>query len=120
LLLGRALLILADLVLAFTISPLMVFARAVLGGLHMALTQGLLAKLVVDTAPAELRGTGFGIFNLVSGGALLLASVIAGSLWSSLGASATFLAGAVFAVVAAIRGASRCTAPQAATYKLTE
>jgi MFS family permease len=87
---------------------------------HMALTQGLLAKLVANTAPAELRGTGFGIFNLVSGGALLLASVIAGSLWSSLGASATFLAGAVFAVVAAIRVASRCTAPQAATYKLTE
>jgi MFS family permease len=102
LLLGLALLIAADLVLAFAASPLIVFAGAALWGLHMAFTQGLLAKLVADTAPAELLGTGFGIFNLVSGGALLLASVIAGSLWSSLGASATFLAGAVFAAVAAI------------------
>jgi MFS family permease len=102
LLLGLALLIAADLVLAFAASPLIVFAGAALWGLHMALTQGLLSKLVADTAPAELRGTGFGIFNLVSGGALLLASIIAGSLWISLGASATFLAGAVFAAVAAI------------------
>jgi MFS family permease len=68
----------------------------------MAFTQGLLSKLVSDTAPADLRGTGFGIFNLVSGGALLAASVIAGTLWSVVGASATFLAGAVFAAVASI------------------
>jgi len=61
-----------------------------------------LSKLVADTAPAELRGTGFGLFNLVSGGALLLASVIAGALWSSLGPSVTFLAGAVFAATAVI------------------
>ena len=102
LLLGLILLIAADLALAFASSPMMVFAGAALWGLHMAFTQGLLSKLVADTAPAELLGTGFGIFNLVSGGALLLASVIAGSLWSSLGASATFLAGAIFAAVAAI------------------
>jgi MFS family permease len=68
----------------------------------MAFTQGLLSKLVADTAPAELRGTAFGVFNLVSGGALLLASVIAGSLWSVLGASATFIAGAAFAALAAM------------------
>jgi predicted phage tail protein len=68
----------------------------------MALTQGLLSKLVADTVPANLVATGFGIFNLVSGGALLLASVIAGTLWSSLGPSATFLAGAAFAAVAAV------------------
>jgi hypothetical protein len=68
----------------------------------MVFTQGLLSKLVANTAPAELLGTGFEIFNLVSGGALLLASVIAGALWNALGASATFLAGAVFAAVAAI------------------
>jgi MFS family permease len=68
----------------------------------MALTQGLLAKLVADTAPADLRGTAFGIFNLVTGGALLLASVIAGALWSMFGASATFIAGAAFAAIAAI------------------
>ena len=100
--LGLILLIAADLVLAFAASPLMVFAGAALWGLHMAFTQGLLSKLIADTAPAELLGTGFGIFNLASGCALLLASVIAGSLWSSLGASATFLAGAVFAAMAAI------------------
>jgi len=68
----------------------------------MAFTQGLLLKLVADSAPEELLGTGFGIFNLVSGGALLLASVIAGSLWNSLGPPATFLAGAAFAAMAAI------------------
>jgi MFS family permease len=99
---GLALLIAADFVLAFAASPLIVFIGAALWGLHMAFTQGLLSKLVADTVPAELLGTGFGIFNLVSGGALLLASVIAGSLWSFFGASATFLAGAVFAVLAAI------------------
>ena len=60
------------------------------------------SKLVADTAPTELLGTTFGIFNLVSGVALLLASVIAGALWSTFGASATFLAGAVFAAVAAV------------------
>ena len=102
LLLGLALLITADLALAFAASPLVVFAGAALWGLHMAFTQGLLAKLVADNAPPELLGTGFGVFNLVSGGALLSASVIAGSLWSTLGASATFLAGAVFAAAAAI------------------
>ena len=92
----------ADLALAFATSPPAVLAGAALWGLHMALTQGLLAKLVADTAPAELLGTGFGVFNLVSGIALLLASVIAGTLWSAFGAAATFLAGAVFAAVAAI------------------
>jgi MFS family permease len=98
---GLALLIAADFALALVSSALGVFAGASLWGLHMALTQGLLSKLVADTAPADLRGTGFGIFNLMSGGALLLASVIAGSLWSSLGPSFTFLAGAGFAGVAA-------------------
>ena len=111
--LGLMLLIAADVVLAAATSPLIVFAGAALWGLHMAFTQGLLSKLVSDTAPAELRGTGFGIFNLVSGGALLLASLIAGWLWSAFGASATFLAGAAFAAVAALgllAGVSRGTA----------
>ncbi len=101
-LLGLALLIAADIVLALAASPLIVLGGAALWGLHMAFTQGLLSKLVGDTAPTELLGTGFGIFNLVSGGALLFASVIAGFLWNVLGASATFLAGASFAAVAAI------------------
>jgi predicted MFS family arabinose efflux permease len=102
LLFGLVLLIAADIVLAFATSPLIVFAGAALWGLHMAFTQGLLSKLVAETAPAELLGTGFGIFNLVSGVALLLASVIAGYLWSAFGASATFLAGAVFAGITAV------------------
>lgn len=77
-------------------------AGAALWGLRTALTQGLLSKLVADTVPARLRGTGFGIFNLVSGGALLLTSVIAGALWSAVGPSATFPAGAGFAGIAAL------------------
>ena len=100
--LGLALLIAADGMLAFAASPLLAFAGAALWGLHMAFTQGLLSKLVADTAPTELRGTAFGIFNLVSGGALLLASVIAGALWSAFGAPATFVAGMAFAIVALI------------------
>ena len=102
LLVGLVLLIAADIALALARSPALVFAGAALWGLHMAFTQGLLSKLVADIAPAELLGTGFGVFNLVSGGALLLASVIAGWMWSSYGASATFLAGAGFAAIAAI------------------
>ena len=102
LLMGLALLVVADMVLAIAAGAQAVLAGAALWGLHMALTQGLLSKLVADTVPAPLRGTGFGIFNLVSGGALLLASVIAGALWNAIGPSATFLAGAGFAAVAAI------------------
>ena len=101
LLFGVLVLVVADVVLAIAVSPWTAFLGAALWGLHMAFTQGLLSKLVADTAPADLRGTAFGIFNLVSGGALLLASVIAGSLWSVLGGSATFLAGASFAGLAA-------------------
>jgi MFS family permease len=100
--LGLVLLIAADVVLASAQVPLVVYAGAALWGLHMGLTQGLLLKLVADAVPPHLVGTGFGLFNLVSGGALVLASVIAGSLWSTLGPSATFLAGAAFAAVAAM------------------
>jgi len=102
LLCGLGILITADVVLALATSAVMALLGAAFWGLHMAFTQGLLAKLVADTAPADLRGTAFGIFNLVSGGALLLASVIAGSLWTLFGPSATFIAGAAFAALAAI------------------
>lgn len=102
LLLGLAILIGADLLLAFASSFPLVLAGAALWGLHMAFTQGLLSKLVADTTPTELRGSGFGVFNLVTGIALLLASVIAGALWSAVGPLATFLTGAGFAGVAAI------------------
>lgn len=102
LIVGLAILVAANIVLAAATSPLPAFIGAALWGLHMGLTQGLFAKLVADTAPAEFRGTAFGIFNLVGGGALLLASVIAGALWSTFGAAATFLAGAAFATLAVL------------------
>jgi MFS family permease len=102
LLVGLLLLVAADVVLAIAASPVLVFAGAALWGLHMGLTQGLLSKLVADHAPSGLTATAFGIFNLVTGGALLLASVIAGGLWSAYGPPATFLAGAAFAGVAAM------------------
>ena len=99
---GLVVLIIADVALAMAASPWVAFLGSAFWGLHMALTQGLFSKLVADTAPVRLRGTAFGIFNMVSGGALLLASVIAGSLWSVFGAPATFIAGGSFAFVAAM------------------
>jgi MFS family permease len=99
---GLGILIVADLMLAVAMTPALVFAGTACWGVHMGLTQGLLSKLVADTSAAKLRGTAFGIFNIVSGGALLVASVIAGSLWSAIGPSATFMAGGIFAVVTAI------------------
>ena len=66
----------------------------------MGLTQGLLAALVADSAPADLRGTAFGMFNLIVGVAMLAASVIAGGLWDMIGPRGTFLAGALFTAAA--------------------
>ncbi|MCY1398626.1 multidrug resistance protein [compost metagenome] len=94
---GLVLLVLADLMLAQADSVAMVLLGVALWGLHMGFSQGILASLVADTTPAELKGTAFGLFNLVSGIALLLASVIAGGLWQRYGAGATFYAGACFA-----------------------
>jgi MFS family permease len=97
---GFGLLVAADLVLAFTSGIAGVAVGVALWGLHMGFTQGLLATLVADTAPPELRGTAYGIFNLLSGLALLVASVLAGALWGSSGSQATFLAGATFTALA--------------------
>lgn len=97
---GLVCLILADLVLALVSGLAGAFAGIALWGLHMALTQGLMANLVADQAPAELRGSAFGLFNLATGIALLTASVVAGLLWHRLGASSTFLAGAGYATFA--------------------
>ncbi len=99
---GFGLLVIADVMLALADSPALAFLGVAFWGMHMAFTQGLLSKLVADTAPGELRGTAFGMFNLVNGGVLLLASVIAGYLWSRYGASATFFAGASFAALSAL------------------
>ncbi len=99
---GLAVLIAADLALAVAGNLILVFAGVALWGAHMALTQGLFAKLVAEAAPEDLRGTAFGVFNLSTGLALLFASVIAGVLWDAFGASATFFAGAAFAVAAVL------------------
>lgn len=102
LVLGLALLLAADLVLAVTTGIAALGAGVVLWGLHMGFTQGLLTTLVAETAPPELRGTAFGMFNLVSGVATLLASIIAGTLWDFAGPEATFLAGAGFTAIAIV------------------
>jgi MFS family permease len=94
--LGLLVLIAADLVLALGNHWSTVVLGVALWGLHMGMTQGLLATMVADAAPADLRGTAFGFFNLMSGVALLAASVLAGLLWDGWGAPATFLAGAAF------------------------
>ena len=93
---GLLALIVADLVLANAHSIAIVFAGTAIWGVHMGLTQGVLAALVAATAPADLRGTAFGLFNLVSGFALLAASALAGWLWDAFGPAQTFYAGAVF------------------------
>jgi len=100
--LGLAVLIGADLVLAHAESWGVVFLGVALWGLHMGITQGLLATMVADTAPADRRGTAFGFFNLLSGLTMLVASALAGLLWDQLGASFTFYAGVVFCVLAQV------------------
>ncbi len=100
--LGLAVLAAADLILAANDHWAVVLAGVVLWGVHMGITQGLLATMVADTAPADLRGTAYGVFNLMSGVAMLIASVVAGLLWDWFGASSTFYAGAVFCVLALV------------------
>jgi len=97
---GLVVLIAADLVLASNDHWGVVIAGVALWGVHMGITQGLLATMVADTAPADLRGTAYGFFNLMSGIAMLVASVVAGLLWDRLGASFTFYTGAAFCLVA--------------------
>ena len=96
---GLAVLIGADLVLGSATHWSALLAGVALWGVHMGMTQGLLAAMVADTAPADLRGTAFGLFNLVSGVAMLIASVLAGLLWEWAGPAATFQAGAGFCVL---------------------
>jgi MFS family permease len=99
---GIILLVAADLVLAFVPGIAGVAIGVAVWGLHMGFTQGVLATLVADSSPAELRGTAFGIFNLVTGAALLIASVLAGVLWDRIGARATYLGGALLACLALV------------------
>lgn len=100
--LGIVFLIVADFILALAPGPWVVGLGAVFWGLHMGATQGLLSALVAHSAPDDLRGTAFGVFNLVTGLALLAASVIAGGLWSYVGPDMTFYAGAGFAALALV------------------
>jgi MFS family permease len=99
LIVGLLLLVAADFILAFAMGMAAVAIGAALWGLHMGFTQGLLATLIADTAPPELRGTAYGVFNLITGLALLLASVIAGAIWDAAGPQGTFLAGAIFTIL---------------------
>jgi MFS family permease len=100
--LGLVVLIAADLVLATDDHWMTVLLGVGLWGVHMGITQGLLARMVADVTPADLRGTAYGFFNLMSGLAMLLASVLAGLLWDRLGAAFTFYAGVVFCMIAAL------------------
>jgi MFS family permease len=104
---GLAVLIAADLVLAEAQGLAAVALGVALWGLHLGVTQGLLATMVADTAPAHLRGTAFGFFNLAGGIAMLVASVLAGLLWDQLGPGVTFCAGAVFSLAALLMLALR-------------
>ena len=97
---GLALLIAADLVLAWSNHWGWIWMGISLWGLHMGITQGLLATMVAEVAPEDLRGTAYGFFNLISGVAMLLASVLAGLLWDSFGAPFTFIASALFSALA--------------------
>ncbi|MFO1261854.1 MAG: MFS transporter [Rhodoferax sp.] len=109
---GLVLLIGADCALALFATGPGFWLGIALWGLHMAATQGLLAAMVADTAPADLRGTAYGFFNLVCGIALLIASALAGWLWDTWGASVTFWSGAALAAAALLLvGFQRRTQP---------
>ncbi|HEX7560003.1 MAG TPA: MFS transporter, partial [Usitatibacter sp.] len=101
LLIGIAMLVAADVALASTRSLAGLAAGVALWGLHMGFTQGILAAMVAEAAPAPLHGTAFGAFNFASGIALLAASLIAGALWQWVGPAATFWAGAALAGISA-------------------
>jgi len=96
---GLVFLLIGDVVLAVAGDFTWVAIGVVLWGLHMGFTQGLLATLIAENAPADLRGTAFGMFNLTTGIALLAASIVAGALWDAVGPQGTFLAGAVFSLL---------------------
>ena len=95
---GIVLLILADFILAGAGSPLSVLLGVTLWGLHMGCTQGIFATMIAEVTPSELKGTGFGLFNLASGLFMLLASVIAGGLWDRYGPATAFYVGAAFSL----------------------
>lgn len=114
--LGMAVLAVADIALAVSDGLGLLFVGIALWGLHMGLTQGILASLVADVAPAAYRGMAFGVFSLVSGGGLLIASAAAGGLWDLQGPPAAFWMGAALASIAALAtpGLARAMKPSSA------
>lgn len=108
--LGCIVMLVADGCLAFGRTPTVIFIGIAAWGLHMGMTEGLLNALTADHAPAHLRGTAFGVVNLVRGVMLLVASLVAGALWTNFGPAATFLAGAVFALLTAVIAARSSSA----------
>ncbi len=113
--LGMALLVLADVALASAQDWRLVFVGIVLWGLHMGMSQGVLASMITDRVPKEYRGTAFGVFNLASGLALLFASGGAGLLWDWISPAATFWAGAGVSLVATVACMLMRATPAAAT-----
>ncbi|MEO7251981.1 MAG: MFS transporter [Arenimonas sp.] len=109
---GCLVMLVADLLLAFAPSLPWVIAGIALWGVHMGLTEGLIAALTADYAPPHLRGTAFGVVNLARGVMLLIASALAGGLWTLYGAPATFLTGAVLAVLTAVMALAMRTRAQ--------
>lgn len=109
---GMAVLIAADALLAQNNHGAVFWLGVALWGLHMALTQGLLATMIANAAPPDLRGTAFGMFNLVCGVAMLMASGLAGWLWDRFGAPTTFVAGMAFSAMALMGLALRSQTPR--------
>ena len=97
---GVMVLVIADCLLGLADHLAVLLAGVLLWGVHLGMTQGLLSAMVAEVAPAHLRGTAFGLFNLACGAAMLLASVLAGALWDAFGARVTFLVGAALCVLA--------------------
>ena len=102
LIIGFVMLLLADIVLAVSNSVPVTGLGVAIWGLHMGMTQGILSAMVADTAPSHMRGTAFGVFNLMNGVGVLMASFAAGALWQRFGPSATFEWGCFLTVLGII------------------
>jgi MFS family permease len=99
---GCGILALANGLLAVASNPVLLIVGALLWGLHMGFTEGVFAAMVANSAPSDLRGSAFGIFNMLRGVVLLVASVIAGLLWDQIGPQATFGFASVLALLTVV------------------
>lgn len=89
----------ADALLGWGKTLVTVLGGVAFWGLHLAFSQGILTALVADHCAPHLRGTAYGLFNLFSAAALLVASGMAGILWDHIGPRSTFLFGGVLALL---------------------